>query len=177
MQNQLLPIKTIENKIYIIRGHRVMLDSDLAELYEVETKVLNQAVKRNIDRFPEDFMFQLTEEEVVTNCDHVQKTSRRKGFRPYVFTEHGVLMLSSVLNSKRAVAVNVQIMRVFVKLRQLATTPVQEVSELKKLLLLYMEKTDARLEEHDQNFTQIIHVLNNLLENPKEPNKIGFITD
>ncbi len=174
---ELIAIERIETKIFVIRGHRVMLDSDLAQLYEVETRRLNEAVKRNIDRFPEDFMFRLTEEDVVANCDHIQKTTRRKGFQPYVFTEQGVAMLSSVLNSKRAVGVNVQIMRVFVKLRQLAITPVQEVSELKKLLLLYMEKTDARLEEHDQNFAEIIRVLNSLLETPREPDKIGFRTE
>lgn len=177
MPDTLVPIEIIENKIFVIRGQRVMLDSDLAQLYEVETKRLNEAVKRNIDRFPQDFMFQLIEEEVDAICDHLQKTSRRKGFKPYAFTEHGVLMLSSVLNSKRAVAVNVQIMRVFVKLRQIATTPVQEVSELKKLLLLYMENTDHKLQEQDNKIFEIIQVLNSLLENPKEPKKIGFNTD
>ena len=170
MSTTLIPIEIIENKIYIIRGQKVMLDSDLAQLYGVETKKLNQAVKRNIERFPEDFMIQLSEEEVVTNCDHVQKTSRRKDFRPYAFTEHGILMLSSVLNSKRAVAVNVQIMRIFVKLRQLANQPTQEIVELRKLLMLYMETNDAKVNE-------VIQVLNNLLEHPRNPDKIGFRTE
>lgn len=178
MSNAVIPVEIIENKIFVIRGHKVMIDNDLASLYDVETKRLNEAVKRNIDRFPEDFMFQLTDDEwniLRSQIATFDKALRK--YKPYVFTEQGVAMLSSVLNSKRAVAVNVQIMRTFVKIRQLASNPIQEVSELKKLLLLYMEKTDSKLEEHEQNFAQIIQVLNNLMESPREPKQIGFKTE
>ncbi len=119
----LIPIERIEKSILLIRGHKVILDSDLAELYGVETKVFNQAVKRNIGRFPEDFMFQMNKEEleiwrsqIVTSNPAAKMGLRR---RPYVFTEHGVAMLSSVLNSERAVQVNIQIMRAFIRMRQL----------------------------------------------------------
>ena len=120
-----IPQQIIESKILIIRGKKVMLDRDLAVLYDVETRTLNQAVRRNIKRFPEDFMFQLTKEEmsnwksqiVISNKD---KMGIRK--KPYAFTENGVAMLSSVLNSERAITVNIQIMRTFTKLRELLTT-------------------------------------------------------
>lgn len=113
--------KQIENFIYIIRAHKVMLDEDLAKLYQVETKVLVQAVKRNINRFPEDFMFQLsTEEHELLRSQFVTLTGRTgRRYPPYVFTEQGVAMLSSVLKSERAVQVNIEVMRTFVKLRQL----------------------------------------------------------
>lgn len=178
MENAPVQIETVENKIQIIRGQRIMIDSDLAMLYGVETKALNRAVKRNIERFPEDFMFQLTNEEWNNlRCQFGTFSKDIRKYKPYAFTEQGVAMLSSVLNSKRAVAVNVQIMRVFVKLRHLATSPVQEVSELKKLLLLHMENTDHRLQEQDNKIYEIIQVLNNMLENPKEPRQIGFKTE
>jgi len=109
----------IQKRIYNIRGKKVILDSDLAYLYEVEAKQLNQAVKRNIKRFPDDFMFQLTKEEfieVVTNCDHLQNLKYRPTL-PYVFTEPGVAMLAAVLNSQKAIDVNIQIMRAFIQLR------------------------------------------------------------
>ncbi|OGI00201.1 MAG: hypothetical protein A2Y25_05390 [Candidatus Melainabacteria bacterium GWF2_37_15] len=171
MDSALIPIQIIENKIFVIRGQRVMLDSDLAILYEVETKRLNEAIKRNIDRFPEDFMFQLNDDEwniLRSQIATFDKVLRK--YKPYVFTEQGVAMLSSVLNSKRAIAVNVQIMRVFVKLRQLAFQPTQEIAELRKLLMLYIEKNDERVDE-------IIQVLNNLLESPREQKQIGFRTE
>jgi len=177
IMTNLIPIQIIENKIFTIRGQRVMLDSDLALLYEVETRIINQAIKRNLDRFPEDFMFQLTNEEWKNLRSQFVISSVNYGGRrytPYVFTEHGVLMLSNILNSPKAVAVSIQIIRVFNKLRQLATTPVQEVSELKKLLLLYMETNDHKLQEQDNKIFDIIQVLNNLLETPREPKKIGF---
>lgn len=106
--------KLIQNKIYEIRGHKVMIDSDLAELYQVETRVLNQAVKRNIDRFPEDFMFQLTSQEWENMSSH---TKRPKSAIPFVFTEHGVVMLSSVLRSNIAVQTSILITRAFVAIR------------------------------------------------------------
>jgi len=122
--SDLIPIQIIENKIFVIYGLKVMLDSDIAQLYGVETKVLNQAVKRNLERFPLDFMFELTseeKEEVVTNCDHL-KALKFSPQLPYAFTEQGVAMLSSVLNSERAIYVNIQIMRTFTKLKSLLAT-------------------------------------------------------
>src|SRR4030067_2646197 len=119
----LIPAEVIERKIYLIRGHKVMLDSDLAELYGVATKRLNEQVRRNLKRFPSDFMFQLSSKEAESSRSQVA-TSKRGGRRylPYVFTEQGVAMLSSVLNSDRAVQVNIAIMRVFVKLREMIAT-------------------------------------------------------
>ena len=117
--------EVIEGKIYIIRGHKVMLDSDLAELYEAETKVLLQAVKRNLERFPSDFMFQLNNQEVISlRSQFVTSKSSRGGRRylPYVFTEQGVAMLSTVLKNDRAIKVNIAIMRAFVNLRGMLST-------------------------------------------------------
>ena len=113
-------LEIINNKIHVIRNQKVMLDFDLALLYQIETKVLKQAVRRNIERFPEDFMFQLTrkeKDELVTNCDRLNNLKHSVVF-PYVFTQEGVAMLSGVLNSKRAIAVNIQIMRAFVKIKE-----------------------------------------------------------
>jgi hypothetical protein len=135
----LIPLEMIENKILMIRGHRVMLDRDLAGLYEVSTKVLNQAVKRNLDSFPEDFMFSLNvmeKREVVTTCDHL-KVIKYSPQLPYVFTEQGVAMLSSVLKSKRARLVNIQIMRAFVKLRELLNTDKDLARKLDELETKY----------------------------------------
>lgn len=161
----------IENKITTVRGQNVMIDRDLAELYEVETKKLNQAVKRNLKRFPEDFMFQLTDaeqKELVTNCDRFRNLKHSTS-NAFAFTEQGVAMLTSVLNSDIAININIQIMRTFVKLRQYALTNNSntEINELRKLLNLYIEKNDNRV-------NQIIAVLNNLIEQPKETRKIGF---
>ena len=129
-------LQLIQSKIYEIRGQKVMLDFDLAEMYEVETRVLNQAVKRNIERFPKNFMFQLTKEETLNwKSQIVMSNSIKMGMRrsPYAFTELGVAMLSSVLNSKAAIQVNMSIMRAFVAIRQLiANPPVDRVGELEK---------------------------------------------
>jgi len=178
----IIPIEKIENKILVVRGHRVMLDSDLAELYCVETKRVNEAVKRNSERFPEKYMFELTNEEWDSLRSQIATSKQGKGGRRYlprVFTEHGVLMLANVLNSKKAIAVSIQIIDTFIRLRQMAigydSLP-QRICEVEKLLMLYMEKTDRKLEEQDQNFVEIIHVLNNLLEKPSESNHIGFRT-
>jgi len=168
-------LASIQNIIYEIRGQKVMLDSDLAQLYEIETKVLNRAVKRNIDRFPEFFMFQLTENEFNTLRCQIGTSKERKGGRrylPFVFTEHGVLMLSSVLNSKKAISVNIEIMVTFIKMRQYALSHSgtdEEIAELRKLLMLYIEKNDKRVND-------IIIALNNLIEKPRETKKIGFCT-
>jgi hypothetical protein len=171
----------IENMIYEIRGYKVMLDSDLAKLYEIETKILNRAVKRNIDRFPKLFMFQLTENEwknlrtkreLVPIWHQFDKTKHRPSL-PYVFTEHGVLMLSSVLNSKKAININIDIMVAFINLRQYVLSQPcanEQIAELRKLLMLYIEKNDRRVDD-------IIIALNNLIKEPKSTRKIGFNPD
>ena len=163
----------IQNMIYEIRGNKVMFDSDLATLYEVETFNLNKAVKRNIKRFPSDFMFQLTKEEWQNLIFQFGISSEQHGgrrFMPYAFTEQGVAMLAAVLNSQRAIDVNINIMRAFVKLRHYALSQSdtsEQIAELRKLLMLYIEKNDKRVNE-------IIIALNNLIEHPKETKKIGF---
>jgi phage regulator Rha-like protein len=172
----------IQKRIYTIRGKKVMLDSDLAELYEVEAKRLNEAVKRNTKRFPDDFMFRLTKNEfteVVANCDHVQNLKFRPTL-PYVFTEQGVAMLAAVLNSQKAIDVNIQIMRAFIKLRNYILsndTLNDQIIELRRLLMLHIENTDKKISEHDKTINQIIIALNNLIEQPPKTKKIGFVTD
>ena len=145
-----------------------MLDMDLAEFYGVETKQLKRAVKRNIDRFPDDFMFELDDQEF-ENLRSQSGTSSWGGVRyaPMAFTEQGVAMLSSVLNSKRAIAVNVQIIRVFTKMRQLLMTH--------KDILLKLEKLERKTSKHDENFKIVFDYLKELLNPPTEPmRKIGF---
>jgi hypothetical protein len=164
----------IQNIIYDIRGYRVMLDSDLARLYEVETKVLNQAVKRNSMRFPDDFMFQLTAAE----CNDLKSqivTSSWGGARklPNVFTEQGIAMLSGLLKSDIAIDVNIRIMRVFVAMRQYAATQLgtgDRADELHKLVMLYIEQNDKRVDA-------VITVLNRLIKAPEAPPAIGFKAD
>jgi len=165
--------EAILHKIFQIRNHKVMLDSDLANLYEVETKVLNQAVNRNIHRFPDDFMFELTEEEW-SNLRSQFVTSSWGGRRnlPKVFTEHGVLMLSSVLNSKRAVQINIQIMRIFVRIRQILL----ESTELK----LQVAEVKDRLENQDKNIELLFRYLDDLMaskEGVPPRKRIGFMPD
>ncbi len=182
-------LQTIQSKIYEIRGQRVMLDRDLAELYQVETRVLNQAVKRNIERFPEDFMFQLSSEEwqilksqfVISSWGGVRKL-------PYVFTEQGVAMLSSVLRSATAIQVNINIMRAFIAVRQLiANPPVDKVSLLQqevKELKAYMEEVFADQNDINEDTRMQIELINQTLaelqvrhkEREKTPRpRIGFI--
>jgi len=163
----------IQNMIYEIRGQKVMLDSDLARLYEVPTYRLNEAVKRNIRRFPPEFMFQLTEEEWENQRSQfaIFRKDTRK-YKPYAFTEHGILMLSSVLNTDKAIDVNIQIMKIFVQMRHYAFSlngTNEQIAELRKLLLLYIEKNDKRVND-------IITILNNLIEKPPETKVIGFRT-
>ncbi len=140
--SNLVPLDQINNAIFQIRGQRIMLDADLAQLYEVETKMLVRAVKRNIERFPEDFMFQLTEEEFQNLRSQFGTSSEWGGRRyaPYAFTEQGVAMLSSVLRSPRAVAVNIEIMRAFVRLRNLLASNAELAQKLEEL----EQKTDER---------------------------------
>ncbi len=165
-----IPIEQVERKIHLIRGQKVMLDSDLAELYEVETKVLNQAVKRNLSRFPEDFMFQLTMEETGNLRSQIVTSKTEHGGRrylPYVFTEQGVAMLSSVLRSERAVQVNIAIMRAFVKLRELMTTH----RELSDKITALERKYDA----HDEQIRKIFEAIRLLLTPPtKAKRPVGF---
>jgi len=169
----------IQKRIFIIREKKVMLDSDLALLYEVEAKRLNEAVKRNIKRFPNDFMFRFTKNEfaeLVANCDHLQSLKFRSTL-PYVFTEQGVAMLVAVLNSQKAIDVNIQIMRAFVKLRHyvLAKSGTNEqIAELRKMLMVYMENTDYKISKHDKAIEKIIIALNNLIEKPPMTKRIGF---
>jgi len=170
--------KRTQKRIHVIRGKKVMLDSDLASLYEVEVKQLNQAVKRNINRFPDDFMFRLTKDEfaeVVTNCDHLQMKYRPT--LPNVFTEQGVAMLAAVLNSQKAIDVNIQIMRAFIQLRNYVFSNHElheQIGDLRKLLMLHMENTDSRLSEHDEAIRQIMLALNGLIEHPPKTKAIGF---
>ena len=160
----------ILNKIYIIRGEKVMLDRDLAELYGVETKVFNQSIKRNIERFPKDFMFALSEKEW-QNLRSQFVTSSWGGtrYKPYVFTEQGVAMLSSILNSKTAIEVNIRIVRVFTKMREYALTH--------KEILLQLSKLEKEVKGNSKDIENIFMVLKELIEKQSATpprNKIGF---
>ena len=170
MKKEIVKADSIYSKIFFIRGENVMLDRDLALLYGVDVRVLNQAVKRNIERFPPRYMFRLTKDEVITNCDNLG-LSKFSPALPYVFTEQGVAMLSSVLKSKNAIAVNMQIIDTFVSLRRhiLGTKADIDYTQLKKMLLMYIENNDRRVDE-------VIKALNTLLKaEEKEVKKIGFI--
>jgi len=158
----------IEKAIYLIRGEKVMLDRDLADLYQVQTKVLNQAVRRNLDRFPADFMFQLSGKEVsaLNRSQFVTGSEKHRDprFRPYAFTEQGVAMLSSVLRSKRAITVNIEIMRAFVKLRQMLASNV----ELSRRL-------DELESKYDKQFRVVFDAIRQLMAAPARGRKeIGF---
>ncbi|MBI5699660.1 ORF6N domain-containing protein [Candidatus Saganbacteria bacterium] len=158
--SNIIPAEIIEKHIFFIRDQKVMLDKDLAELYGVKTKVLNQAVKRNINRFPSDFMFHLTENErneVVTICDHL-KDLKYSYQNPYAFTEHGILMLSSVLNSKRAIQVNIEIMRTFTRLQ--------------KMLFTYhglQSKIEALEKKYDKQFKVVFSAIKAMIAPPSKP--------
>ena len=167
----------IAEKIYLIRGQKVMIDRDLAELYGVETRILNQAVRRNLKRFPEDFMFQLTTEEMKNWISQFVISNReRMGFRkpPLVFTEQGVAMLSSVLNSDRAIFVNIKIIRVFTKLRA--------ILESHKDILMKIEQLQQKDSEHDEKILIIFEVLKQLEQSHQEEEdfrqrrRIGFMS-
>ncbi|MCD6018620.1 MAG: DNA-binding protein [Bacteroidetes bacterium] len=167
-----VPDELVMNKIYLIREQKVMLDSDLADLYQVATKVLNQQVKRNLKRFPDDFMFQLTQKEF-DNLKSQFVTSSWGGTRklPFVFTEQGVAMLSGVLNSDRAIAVNIQIMRIFSKIRKMLVDNTE--------LRLDIEKIKNKLDNQDKNMEIVFRYLDELLEkkeNPEVRNRIGYKT-
>lgn len=179
-------LHSLEEKIYLIRGKRVMLDRDLAELYGVETRVLNQAVTRNSTRFPDDFMFQLTreEEKFITSRSQIVTLNSKNGltlpkllklkrgsnvkYLPYAFTEQGVAMLSSVLRSKQAIQVNIQIMRTFTKIREMLVSN-QELRE----------KIESLESKYDQQFTVVFKAIKQLISPPQDSTKrkIGFETD
>ena len=167
-----IPAELIEQRIFLIRGHKVMIDSDLASLYDVPTGALNRAVKRNIDRFPEDFCFQLTDEELeaLRFQSGISKKAGRGGRRylPYVFTEQGVAMLASVLNSSRAVQVSIGIVRVFVKLRAILATH----TELGRRL----EELERKFEKHDSELHYVFEAIRELMAPEPVPSKrrIGF---
>lgn len=164
-----VPMEVVERRIYSIRGQKVMLSPDLADLYQVETRALVQAVKRNVDRFPEDFMFQLTPQEFAVLKSQIVISSwggARRG-APYAFTEHGVLMLSSVLRSKRAVHVNIVIMRAFVKLREVLATH--------KDLARKLENLEKKYEKHDTQIKAVFDAIRQLLAPAQPPRRrIGF---
>lgn len=220
MENEDITPILVESKIFLIRDKQVMVDRDLAELYGVETKVINQAVKRNLERFPEEFRFQLTSEEydflksqfvtskvekdrlrsqsvtlnngkdslrsqIATSNDREEKKETRGGrqYLPYVFIEQGVAMLSAVLRSETAVQVSIRIMNAFVQLRHYVSSQIvktddkAELAEIRRLLLLNIDHCDKKFLEQDRKISQIIQVLNNLIEEPKSERKIGFTSD
>ena len=179
MKAQLIDQKVI-SRIYLFRGKKVLLDKDLAEMYGVETKVLNQAVKRNIDRFPDDFMFQMDKPEFENwKSQFVTSNSNKMGLRklPFVFTEQGVAMLSSVLNSKTAIQVNIQIIRVFTKMREMLITNKDILLKLEQLENKTIH-SDKRLSKHESEIQLIFKAIKQLLEKPEMPRKkIGFKTN
>jgi len=162
----LVPIEIIASKIYLIRNLKVMLDKDLAHLYSVETKALKQAVRRNIDRFPADFMFELTREEnkSLMSQNVTLKRGQHSKYLPFAFTEQGVAMLSSVLKSDRAIQVNIQIMRTFTQLRNMLSTH----EDLKK-------KIESMEQKYDDNFRIVFEAIKQLLSEEEKPKKkIGY---
>ena len=166
-----IPDEIIMSKIYFIRGHKVMLDADLAELYGVETKRLKEQVKRNIERFPKHYMFELTvkENEVLRSQITTSKRGEHSKYLPYAFTEHGVLQLSNVLKSKRAIAVSIKIIDVFVQLREILANHTE--------LRLEVEKIKRKLDNQDKNMEIVFRYLDELLakkENPTPRNQIGY---
>ena len=186
----------IHDMIYEIRGLKVMMDRDLAELYEVELKVMNRAVKRNIKRFPSDFMFQLTDKEwdnlrcqfgtanenspILRSQIVTAKKLEKVRYNPYVFTEQGIAMLSGLLSSDIAIQVNIEIMRAFIRLRHYALSQNgtnEQIAELKKFLMIHIENNEYEFYKHDESINKIIRVLDNLIEKPKPARKIGFGAD
>ena len=166
----IVPVKEVHNKILFMRGQKVILDSDLANLYGVPTKRLNEQIKRNNERFPPDFMFQLTKkekDEVVANCDHLEKMKFSPAL-PNVFTEHGAIMAASVLNSDRAVQASIYVVRAFVKLRQMLAPYKELAGKLNQL--------EKKLQNHDKQIIAVVQAIKLLMppleDKPKEP--FGF---
>jgi hypothetical protein len=168
-----IPVERIEKAIFLIRGHKVMLDADLAELYGVTTKRLNEQVRRNLSRFPADFMFQLDGQEASALRSQFATSKKVRGGRrylPYVFTEQGVAMLSSILHSERAIQVNIAIMRVFVRLREMMATH--------KELAFKLIELEERLEGHDEQIQNIFEAIRQLMTPPeRKRKKIGFVNE
>lgn len=166
----IIPLENIESRIFLIRGQKVMIDRDLAELYGVKTKNLNRQVKRNIHRFPEEFMFQLTIEErdqLVTIC-HRFKTMKHSSSHPYAFTEHGVAMLASVLKSDRAVKISINIIKAFVKLREMLSTS--------KELAYKFAELEQKIERHDEEIKAIFDAIRQLRRRRNQrKRKSGFV--
>jgi hypothetical protein len=163
-QSGLIPVERIERAIYLIRGEKVMLDRDLAALYGVETRVLNQAVRRNRDRFPADFMFELTREEVLGISQIVTSSTVKFSKRVTAFTEQGVAMLSTVLRSTRAIQVNIEIMRAFVRLRQMLASNVE-----------FSQRLDELESKYDRRFKSVFDALRQLMTPPPtRQSRIGF---
>ncbi len=170
-KTNLISVQRLQETIYLIRGEKVMLDRDLAELYQVQTKALNQAVRRNYDRFPSDFMFQLSEKEVgeLNRSQFVTGSQKHRDprLRPYAFTEQGVAMLSTVLRSKRAIIVNIEIMRAFVKLRQIFVSNAELSRRLEELESKY-----------DKQFKIVFDAIRHLMATPVRRRKeIGFVRE
>ena len=165
----------IETRILLVRAQKVMIDADLAQLYGVPTKALNQAVKRNNGRFPVDFVFQLSKaekEEVVTNCDHLARL-KFSATLPFAFTEHGALMAASVLNTPRAVEISVYVVRAFVRLRELLVSDRALALKLQEL----EQQLERRLDLHDQAIAQLMHAIRELMTPPTPKQRpIGFVT-
>ena len=170
--NKLLPIDVIEKRIFLIRNQKVMIDSDLAELYGVTTKRLNEQVKRNKGRFPEDFMFKLTKkekQELVANCDHLIRL-KYSPVMPNAFTEHGAIMLAAVLNSQKAIEMSLFVVRAFIRLREIISTHKELAQKLKEL--------ELKIDSHDQHIQAIFEFINQLITPPEKPKrKMGFTID
>jgi hypothetical protein len=169
-EKAVIPLGKIEDRILLIRGEKVIIDADLSEFYGVPTKRLNEQVKRNINRFPDDFMFQLSADEkaeVVANCDHLNNLKHSKSL-PYAFTEHGAIMAASVLNSSRAIDVSVYIVRAFVKIRKM----IAGQKELQQQIC----RIERHLTDHDDQILELINLIKQLLDPalPPERRRIGF---
>ena len=171
LENVVVPDEVVMSKIYMIRDQKVMLDRDLAKLYGVETKVLKQAVRRNIARFPEDFMFEMTKEELENwRSQNVTSKEDRQGLRymPFCFTEQGVTMLSCVLNSERAIHVNIQIIRIYTRIREMVL--------LHKDVSLLVEQVEKKLLNQDQKIEVLFTYLSKFIEKEEQPRReIGFM--
>jgi hypothetical protein len=170
-KGSLIPVERIAQAILLIRGQKVMLDEDLAALYGVQTRRLNEQVRRNLDRFPDDFMFQLTDEEYAALISQIATSKPSRGGRrklPLAFTEHGAIMAASVLNTARAIEVSVYVVRAFVRLREMIAA--------NRELARKLEELERQLETHDQAITEILHAIRQLMapaETKKRP--IGFV--
>ena len=169
-EKSIVPVLKIENRILLIRGEKVIIDADLADFYGVPTKRLNEQVKRNKDRFPVDFMFQLTRDEktkVVANCDHLEKLKFSKTL-PFAFTEHGAIMAASVLNTSRAIEVSIFIVRAFLKLRRMVSG--------QKELQRKISQIERKLTDHDEQIIELVNLIKQLLKSDPPPKKrrIGF---